>query len=123
VPDRAQARNAGGLPVVPLVGKDQPGLKSFAAITGEPLTEIATAGHQRCMVTLKPEHIDASLNSSGRLGGLRAILDTGDRLRQQSSKHATATTAGRQKRQRRAMGGKCICPSTNSSIANVALVA
>jgi putative SOS response-associated peptidase YedK len=37
-------------------------LDSFAAITDEPPPEIAAAGHDRVIVNLKPEYIDAWLN-------------------------------------------------------------
>jgi putative SOS response-associated peptidase YedK len=37
-------------------------LDSFAAITDEPPAEIAAAGHDRVIVSLKPENIDAWLN-------------------------------------------------------------
>lgn len=37
-------------------------LLSFAAITDEPPPEVAAAGHDRCIVQIKPENIDAWLN-------------------------------------------------------------
>lgn len=37
-------------------------LFTFAAITDEPPPEVAAAGHDRCIVPIKPEHIDAWLN-------------------------------------------------------------
>ena len=37
-------------------------LLSFAAITDEPPAEVAAAGHDRCIVPIKPENIDAWLN-------------------------------------------------------------
>lgn len=37
-------------------------LLSFAAITDEPPPEVAAAGHDRCIVPIKPENIDAWLN-------------------------------------------------------------
>jgi putative SOS response-associated peptidase YedK len=43
-------------------GKDESDLLSFAAITDEPPAEVAAAGHDRCIVPLKPEHVDAWLN-------------------------------------------------------------
>jgi putative toxin-antitoxin system antitoxin component (TIGR02293 family) len=37
----------------------EPELLSFAAITDEPPAEAAGAGHDRCIVPIKPEHVDA----------------------------------------------------------------
>jgi len=55
-------------------------LFSFAAITDEPPPEVAEAGHDRCIVPIKPEHIDAWLNPDpNNLEALYAILD--DRAR------------------------------------------
>lgn len=34
---------------------------SFAAITAEPLLEVAAAGHDRCIIPIMPENIDAWL--------------------------------------------------------------
>jgi putative SOS response-associated peptidase YedK len=42
--------------------KDQPDLLSFAAITDEPPPEVAAAGHDRCIVAVKPENVEAWLN-------------------------------------------------------------
>lgn len=51
-------------------------LLSFAAITDEPPPEVAAAGHDRCIVPIKPEHIDAWLNPDpSRLRDMQAILD------------------------------------------------
>lgn len=47
------------------VGEDGQELLSFAAITDEPPAEIAAAGHDRCIVSLKPEHLDRWLNPQG----------------------------------------------------------
>jgi len=53
-------------------------LLSFAAITDEPPTEVAAAGHDRMIINLKPEHLDAWLKPEGRsLEELQQIL--GDR--------------------------------------------
>ncbi|EEA03868.1 putative uncharacterized conserved protein [Burkholderia sp. H160] len=61
-------------------GKGEPDLLSFAAITDEPPPEVAAAGHDRCIIPIKPEHIDAWLNPGPRdLGALYAILDDRDR--------------------------------------------
>jgi putative SOS response-associated peptidase YedK len=57
-------------------GPGEPDLLSFAAITDEPPPEIAAAGHDRCIVSIKPENIDAWLNPNPRdLGALHSILD------------------------------------------------
>lgn len=58
----------------------QPDLYSFAAITDEPPAEVGAAGHDRCIIPIKPEHIDAWLNPDPRnLGALYAILDDRER--------------------------------------------
>lgn len=50
-------------------------LLSFAAITDEPPTEVAAAGHDRMIVNLKPEHIAAWLTPAGRsVRELQSIL-------------------------------------------------
>ena len=41
-------------------------LRGFAAITDEPPADVAAAGHDRCIINLKPEHIDAWLTPQGR---------------------------------------------------------
>jgi putative SOS response-associated peptidase YedK len=54
----------------------EPDLLSFAAITDDPPPEVAAAGHDRCIVPIKPENVDAWLNPQGRpLADLYAILD------------------------------------------------
>ncbi|MBA3590193.1 MAG: SOS response-associated peptidase family protein [Methylibium sp.] len=54
----------------------EPDLLSFAAITDEPPPEIAAAGHDRCIVPIRPENIDAWLNpQKDNLSALHAILD------------------------------------------------
>ena len=40
----------------------EPDLLSFSAITDEPPPEVAAAGHDRCIIPIKPEHLDAWLN-------------------------------------------------------------
>jgi len=61
-------------------GGGEPDLLSFAAITDEPPAEIAAAGHDRCIIPIKPEHIDAWLNpDAGNLKALYAILDNRER--------------------------------------------
>jgi putative SOS response-associated peptidase YedK len=57
-------------------GPDGAELLSFAAITDEPPPEVAAAGHDRCIIPIKPEHVDAWLTPEGRpLADLYAILD------------------------------------------------
>lgn len=54
----------------------EPDLLSFAAITDEPEPEVAAAGHDRTIINLKPEHIDAWLNPDPQnLAALYAIMD------------------------------------------------
>lgn len=54
----------------------EPDLLSFAAITDEPPPEVAAAGHDRCIIPIKPEHVDAWLNPDPtNLKGLYDILD------------------------------------------------
>ena len=51
-------------------------LLSFAAITDEPPPEVAAAGHDRCIIPIKPENVDAWLNPNPRdLSALYRILD------------------------------------------------
>ncbi|MHA6203521.1 SOS response-associated peptidase family protein [Dyella soli] len=55
-------------------------LFTFAAITDEPPPEVLAAGHDRCIVPIKPEHVDAWLSPGpNNLEALYAILD--DRAR------------------------------------------
>ena len=50
-------------------------LLSFAAITDEPPAEVAAAGHDRMIINLKPEHLDAWLKPQGHsLDELHRIL-------------------------------------------------
>ncbi len=61
-------------------GNGEPDLLSFAAITDTPPPEIAAAGHDRCVIPLKPEHLDAWLNPDpNNLAALYAILDDRER--------------------------------------------
>ena len=54
----------------------EPDLYSFAAITDEPEPEVAAAGHDRTIINIKAEHIDAWLNPApSNLPTLYAILD------------------------------------------------
>lgn len=51
-------------------------LLSFAAITDEPEPEVAAAGHDRTIINIKPEHVDAWLNpAADNLAALHAIFD------------------------------------------------
>ncbi len=54
----------------------EPDLLSFAAVTDDPPPEVAAAGHDRCIVPLKAEHVEAWLNPNpSDLDSLYAILD------------------------------------------------
>nr|WP_241023966.1 SOS response-associated peptidase family protein [Burkholderia sp. Ac-20365] len=54
----------------------EPDLYSFAAITDEPPPEVAAAGHDRCIVYIKPENVAAWLNPNPEdLAAQYAILD------------------------------------------------
>lgn len=54
----------------------QPDLLSFAAITDEPPPEVAAAGHDRCIVSIKPENVDRWLQPDpSRLDQQMAILE------------------------------------------------
>lgn len=54
----------------------EPDLLSFAAITDEPEPEVAAAGHDRTIINIKPEHMDAWLNPDPQdLASLYAIFD------------------------------------------------
>ena len=53
----------------------EPAVRGFAAITDEPPADVAAAGHDRCIVNLKPEHVAAWLTPEGRSSGeLQALL-------------------------------------------------
>ncbi len=54
-------------------------LWSFAAITDDPPPEVAAAGHDRCVVPIRPEHVNAWLQPGGDLRAMQAILDDHDR--------------------------------------------
>jgi len=50
-------------------------VRGFAAITDEPPPDVAAAGHDRCIVNLNPEHVDAWLRPEGRPAAeLQALL-------------------------------------------------
>ncbi len=56
------------------------GLLSFAAITDEPPAEVSAAGHDRCIVPIRPENLDAWLQpDSADLGASYAVLDDRER--------------------------------------------
>jgi putative SOS response-associated peptidase YedK len=44
----------------------EPDQRGFAAITDEPPADIAAAGHDRCIINLKPEHVEAWLTPETR---------------------------------------------------------
>jgi putative SOS response-associated peptidase YedK len=53
----------------------EPDIRGFAAITDEPPADVAAAGHDRCIVNLRPEHIKAWLTPENRTAEeLQAIL-------------------------------------------------
>lgn len=60
---------------VDTAGKE-PDLLSFAAITDDTGPEVAAAGHDRTIINIKPEHVDAWLNPNpGDLCAFDAIFD------------------------------------------------
>ena len=44
----------------------EPDLRGFAAITDDPPADVAAAGHDRCIINLKPEHVEAWLTPENR---------------------------------------------------------
>src|ERR1700737_1897326 len=53
----------------------EPDVRGFAAITDEPPADVAAAGHDRCLINLKSEHVEAWLAPEGRSAAeLQAIL-------------------------------------------------
>lgn len=55
-------------------------LYSFAAVTDEPPAEVAAAGHDRCIIPIKRENLDAWLTpDSADLAALYAVLDDRER--------------------------------------------
>ena len=61
-------------------GPDGSELLSFAAITDEPPPEVAATGHDRCVIPIKPQHVDAWLNPDPKdLAASYAILDDRER--------------------------------------------
>ncbi|QRF56552.1 SOS response-associated peptidase family protein [Variovorax paradoxus] len=64
----------------PPEGSDEPELWSFAAITDEPPLEVADAGHDRCIVQLRHENVEAWLSPEGRSkADLEKILEDKER--------------------------------------------
>lgn len=62
-------------------GADQ-GFYSFAVITDHPPAEVASAGHDRCIVSLREDDLDAWLNPTTQApAALQAILDRGEAVR------------------------------------------
>ncbi|MCD9096684.1 SOS response-associated peptidase family protein [Luteimonas fraxinea] len=54
----------------------EPDLYSFAAVTDDPELEVAAAGHDRTIVNLKPENVEAWLTPQGRsVEELMGLLD------------------------------------------------
>jgi len=50
-------------------------IRGFAAITDEPPPDVAAAGHDRCIINLKPEHVEAWLTPESRTPAeLQSIL-------------------------------------------------
>ncbi|GAB3377095.1 hypothetical protein GCM10027431_32600 [Lysobacter rhizosphaerae] len=61
-------------------GAGEPDLLSFAAITDDPPAEVRAAGHDRCIIPIKPENVDAWLRPDPvNLKALYAILDDRER--------------------------------------------
>jgi putative SOS response-associated peptidase YedK len=59
---------------------DQPDLLSFAAVTDEPPPEILAAGHDRCIVPIRPENLLTWLDpQASTLDAQEAILEDRDR--------------------------------------------
>jgi len=50
-------------------------LYSFAAITDDPEPEVAEAGHDRTIIDIKPEYVEAWLHPGGDLRKMQAIFD------------------------------------------------
>jgi hypothetical protein len=46
----------------PPPGSTEPAFWSFAAVTDDPPPEVAAAGHDRCIIPLRPEHLETWLN-------------------------------------------------------------
>lgn len=73
---------------------EDPGFYSFAAITDHPPPEVARAGHDRCIVSIKEEDLDAWLNPTASTPvELQAILDRGEAVRPYFEHQLSASTA------------------------------
>ena len=57
-------------------GKGEPDLLSFAAVTDDPPEEISLAGHDRCIIPIKHEHIDEWLNPDRRISRRNTLFLT-----------------------------------------------
>lgn len=58
----------------------EPDLLSFAAITDEPPEEVAAEGHDRCIIPMRPENVEAWLNPNPSvLAASYAVLDDKER--------------------------------------------
>ena len=66
----------------------EPDLLSFAAITDEPPDEVSAAGHDRCIIPIKPEYIDAWLNPDP--ANIKASLDILDDRKRPYYEHRLA---------------------------------
>jgi putative SOS response-associated peptidase YedK len=61
---------------------DAPGFYTFAVITDEPPPEVAIAGHDRCVVSLREEDIEPWLTPMSKsVAELQLILDRGESVR------------------------------------------
>jgi len=61
-------------------GPGQPDLLSFAAITDDPPPEISEVGHDRCIIPIRPENLDAWLSPDPKkLAAMYEILDDRER--------------------------------------------
>lgn len=61
-------------------GEGEDDLLSFALVTDDPPPEVSAAGHDRCIIPIKPENIDAWLNPDPEnLSAMQAILDDRER--------------------------------------------
>lgn len=55
---------------------DTPGFYGFAAVTRDPPPEVQAAGHNRCIIPIRPEHVDVWMNPNPHdLAAQLAILD------------------------------------------------
>lgn len=67
---------------------EEPDLLSCAAITDDPEPEVAAAGHDRTIINIKPEHVEAWLNPDP--GNLQALYDIFDDKRHPFYEHKIA---------------------------------